>query len=136
MLYVNMLETFAEWTCWILVLRKDQWKSPLIESQRIHNSWNLNIRGISVAFFSYCVLKVNFMPSKLIRRATKLRANYAISNCPLLHAVESNPYLSLTLKIEDIFHNSNCKSLMYSQKTLRSRYRFTELRIYGKTEDL
>lgn len=135
MLYVNVLEIFAEWTCWILVLRKDQWKSPPIESQRIHNSWNLNIRRISVAFF-HIVLKVNFMPSKLTHRATKLRANYAISNCPLLHTVESDLYLSLTLKVKYIFHNSDCKSLMYSQKSLRSRYRFTELRIYGKTEDL
>lgn len=55
------------------------------------------------------------MPSKLIRRATKLRVNYAISNCPLLHAVESNLYLSLTAKIKDIFHNSDFKSLMYSK---------------------
>lgn len=28
------------------------------------------------------------MPRKLIRRATELRANYGISNRPLLHAVE------------------------------------------------
>lgn len=99
----------------------------------IHETW------ISVEYrlpFFHIVLKVNFMPSKLIRRATKLRANYAISNCPLLHTVESDLYLSLTLKVKDIFLNSDCKSLMYSQKSLRSRYRFTELRIYGKTEDL
>jgi len=79
----------------LLVLRKDQWKSPPIKSQRILviNSWNLHpveyrlflFVSFSLLFLSLLIVwKVNFMPAKLIRCATELRGNYVINNCSVL----------------------------------------------------